>query len=791
MMSGVDFEYLSPSDSIPDGDQRTITHDFIDGAREGMGVLDADDVADDINSDGLTGGSTGGVTGIALIPQPLTDPSSTTVNFDLDATGSVLDWTINWGDNTTDNTVFAGSTTHVSHTYADTATPHTYYPTIFAVSESNGQVYLASAAAEAGAKVTVGGFSPTSSHDAYTLSGDGSEDTFTLMNASGTFSEQFVPGAISLALNAGGDSLTIDFSAGDPFENATISAGSGDGDNLTVIGASAYSNVISLGGDNGNGTRTLTVNDATLVIDNNILSATIEGGTADDYIDASDATGIALNLQGAAGDDTLLGGSGSDSLDGGSNDDSLNGGGGNDTLDGGTGADILDGGAGIDTADYSTRTANLNVSLDGVANDGESGEGDNVLSTIEIVNAGSGNDTIDASSVSTSVTLQGNGGNDSLLGGAAADSLIGGLGADTINGNAGSDTIYGGIPDDTVVGDDGANSLSGGDDDDLISGGNGNNFISGDDGNDSIYGGTGSNTIYGDDGEDTLRGGTIGGPTGGNNLIDGGSGNDYIFALGGTNTLTGDDGDDIISGAWDTNTLAPTISGGTGDDTISGGVGPSAIDGDDGNDVIYAGIGQQSINGDNDNDTIYGTSYGSGSDASKDVAVAILETGSLTYIYAVTFSGMVVTLDGGSGNDSIQGGGDPESILGDTGNDTIDGGAGNDTIDGGAGTDSVGGGDGNDYVTAEDNSADTLDGGTGNDTLATFDLGLDDFADFTYVSPLQVNTTDDTSEPDGSGLTTLRAAVDYAESHAGSTITLPIPASFHQESLTRSIFPAC
>jgi Ca2+-binding RTX toxin-like protein len=62
---------------------------------------------------------------------------------------------------------------------------------------------------------------------------------------------------------------------------------------------------------------------------------------------------------------------------GGSGDDKLTGGWANDTLDGGPGADVLKGGGGTDTVTYASRSAAVNVSLDGVANDGEAGEGDN------------------------------------------------------------------------------------------------------------------------------------------------------------------------------------------------------------------------------------------------------------------------------------------------------------------------------------------------------------------------------------------------------------------------------
>ena len=110
-------------------------------------------------------------------------------------------------------------------------------------------------------------------------------------------------------------------------------------------------------------------------------------------------------LSGGAGPDTLQGGDGSDTLSGnGGNDtllgeggsDSLQGGDGEDSLDGGAGGDFLGGGAGTDTGDWSQRSLPLNISIDGVANDGEAGEADNAGTDVENLVAGAGDDTLGA-----------------------------------------------------------------------------------------------------------------------------------------------------------------------------------------------------------------------------------------------------------------------------------------------------------------------------------------------------------------------------------------------------------
>src|SRR5262249_40971 len=69
---------------------------------------------------------------------------------------------------------------------------------------------------------------------------------------------------------------------------------------------------------------------------------------------------VSSTISGSGGKDTLTGGKGNDSIDG-DND--------NDTLAGGAaGADLLRGDGGFDTANYTSRTDNLKISLDGVAN---------------------------------------------------------------------------------------------------------------------------------------------------------------------------------------------------------------------------------------------------------------------------------------------------------------------------------------------------------------------------------------------------------------------------------------
>ena len=98
-------------------------------------------------------------------------------------------------------------------------------------------------------------------------------------------------------------------------------------------------------------------------------------------------------------------------------------------MQGGTGADTLQGDAGSDLADY-PRSAPLTVSIGDGANDGETGELDDVGADMERLRGGSGNDT--------------------LTGSSAANVIYGGAGDDQLDGNDGNDTLYGQAGSDTI-----------------------------------------------------------------------------------------------------------------------------------------------------------------------------------------------------------------------------------------------------------------------------------------------------------------------------------------------------
>lgn len=321
----------------------------------------------------------------------------------------------------------------------------------------------------------------------------------------------------------------------------------------------------------------------------------------------------------------------------GAGNDQVQGGAGNDILHEGTaanGSDAFEGDAGSDTADYSGRSNALNVALDGTANDGEAGEGDNigadVLSLgpagcanvsnnalydhpagenepywedeadepdfleVENIDAGSGNDVLSGNAQGN--VIKGNAGNDTISGGEGSDSLSGGDGNDSLAGNGGNDALDAGAGTDWfdyqsagaggvgvqvnlatgAASGEGNDSLTGGENvggssfADVLRGDAGANVLNGRGGNDAIQGNAGDDVINGGPGNDELNG------NGGNDTVRGQSGNDTVRGAGGDDLVKGDLGND-------------TVFGGAGDDKVVGGSGKDDLRGGPGTDTCQPG----------------------------------------------------------------------------------------------------------------------------------------------------------------------------------------------------------
>jgi Ca2+-binding RTX toxin-like protein len=175
------------------------------------------------------------------------------------------------------------------------------------------------------------------------------------------------------------------------------------------------------------------------------VTASIGAGTGDDGGATDGAEGSRDTI--ASGVEEVIGGTAADTLIGDADANDLDGRGGDDTIRGGLGTDVLNGGANRDTLDYSERTAAqpVDVSLDGVVNDGGAGENDEIFA-FEAVTGGAGDDNLSATQVA-GAKLRGEGGDDKLFAPASGGTLAGGDGAGVLTGDAAADTLDGGEGD--------------------------------------------------------------------------------------------------------------------------------------------------------------------------------------------------------------------------------------------------------------------------------------------------------------------------------------------------------
>ena len=190
----------------------------------------------------------------------------------------------------------------------------------------------------------------------------------------------------------------------------------------------------------------------------------IVGGNGNDNLSGLGAPG-GVSIDGGPGNDLITGSTHNDSLNGNGGNDNLNGGEGNDFLNGGEGGDRMSGGGGIDQVSYADRLIGVNITLDGVANDGtparaatatepaRPAEGDNVIGDVEKLLGSRGNDRIIANDAAN--TISGNLGNDYIDARGGNDVVEGGEGNDEIHGGAGNDKLYAGKGNDKLYGDDG------------------------------------------------------------------------------------------------------------------------------------------------------------------------------------------------------------------------------------------------------------------------------------------------------------------------------------------------
>jgi uncharacterized delta-60 repeat protein len=307
-------------------------------------------------------------------------------------------------------------------------------------------------------------------------------------------------------------------------------------------------------------------------------------------------------------------------------DDVIYAGLGNDIIDPGSGDDIVDGGEGLDTVDYSNVESSLNINLNSGEVLNNESVGDDILISIENINAGSANDH-----------LQGNGDSNIINANAGNDWIIGDLGNDIINGGRGIDTLDYAEADNALtinlqnftasgseIGFDkiyAIEHLNTGNGNDSIVGNSSDNFILSNGGNDNINGGAGDDYLYASEGGgDFLHGGlgkdtlVAGSGRFGNDKYDGGIGRDIIdysvasshikvdlnlkinnvFAI---NTDGSMDLNDLARIGIDSISNIEDVYGGDYNDILLGNASSNEIEGMEGNDILDGRLGNDDLLG--------------------------------------------------------------------------------------------------------------------------------------------------------------------------------------------------
>ncbi len=209
-------------------------------------------------------------------------------------------------------------------------------------------------------------------------------------------------------------------------------------------------------------------------------------------------------------------------------------------------------------------------------------------------------------------------------------------------------------------------------------------------GNDTLTGGSSVDQIFGQAGNDTLLG------KGGNDFLFGGSDND---------TLTGGDADDQVFGEsgddrmiWNPGDDTDLNEGGDGNDTVE-------VNGGNGAEVFTATANGTRVRFDRLDPAPFAIDIGT-----SENLVLNANGGDDRFSATGNLAALIkITVDGGTGNDTI---------LGSNGNDTLRGGDGDDFIDGQQGNDTAFLGAGNDVFQWDPgDGSDTVEGQDGTDTL--------------------------------------------------------------------------
>jgi Ca2+-binding RTX toxin-like protein len=214
-----------------------------------------------------------------------------------------------------------------------------------------------------------------------------------------------------------------------------------------------------------------------------------------------------------------------------------------------------------------------------------------------------------------------------------------------------------------------------------------------------LFGGAGNDILTGGSGADMLFGQSD------NDILNGKGGNDLLFGGAGDDVLTGGDGDDQVFGEsgndrmiWNPGDDTDLFEGGDGVDTAE-------VNGGNGSEVFTLTANGTRVRFDRLDPAPFSLDIGT-----TEKLVLNMNGGDDSFSATGNLAALIgVTVDGGTGNDTILGSNGADLLLGGDGNDFIDGQQGNDTAFLGAGDDV--------FQWDPGDGSDTVEGGDGTDTL--------------------------------------------------------------------------
>jgi Ca2+-binding RTX toxin-like protein len=506
---------------------------------------------------------------------------------------------------------------------------------------------------------------------------------------------RLLTGAAVAASFAAATTATAQAAVTASFGNGTLSVNGDSLDNNITISRNAAGTILVNGGAVSilGGTATVA----------NTSQIQVFGLGGNDTITISEVNGALpkANLFGGAGNDVLTGGSGNDQLFGQAGNDTALGKGGFDFLFGGTENDTLTGG---DADDQVFGQSGNDRMIWNPGDDTDLNEGGENTDTVE-VNGGNGAEQFTTTANGTRVrfdrlnpapfaidigtsenlVLNANGGEDE----ASATGNLAALIKMTTDGGTGNDTLLGSNGIDTIIA------------------GDGNDFVDGQQGNDVAFMGAGDDTFQWDpgDGSDIVEGQDgsdemdFNGSAANERMEASANGGRVLFtrdvasivmdlndvetinarALGGTDTVTVND----LSGT-DVQAVNPNLAApGGGDDLAADNVIVNATNGDD---VAI-------VAGDASSTSVLGlparVAITGGTANSDRVTVNALAGDDVVDASGLAAAAMLLTANGGDGDDVLIGGAGNDVLTGGAGDDVLIGGPGNDTIDGAPGSDVV------------------------------------------------------------------------------------------------------